>query len=110
MTNAPHAHVCTQKKRALPDIVLVEPGTRFLAPLVKATDMATPLSNSLMMIADDARATLQRHQDAGERAIWPGHIGRWGGLELRRDHLGKMWDRPIVMVSDDFGNLVEVAQ
>lgn len=110
MTNAPHAHVCTPKPRALPEIALVEPGARFLAPLANATDIAAPLSNSLMMIADDASACLSRHQDAGERAIWPGYIGRWGGLERRRDHLGKMWDRPIAMISDDFGNLVEVAQ
>ena len=110
MTNAPHAHVCTPKPRALPEIALVEPGARFLAPLANATDMAAPLSNSLMMIADDASAILRRHQDTSERFCFPGRLGRWGGLERRRDHLGKMWDRSITLVSDDFGQLVEVSQ
>lgn len=109
MANASSAHVCTQN-RALPDIVQVEPGTRILAPLANATDMAMPLSNSLMMIADEASAILYRHQDASDRFCFPGRLGRWGGLERRRDHMGMMWDRSITMVSDNFGNLVEVSQ
>ena len=109
MANASSAHVCTQT-RALPDIVLAEPGTRILAPLANATDIASPLSNSLMMIADEASAILCRHQDTSERFCFPGRLGRWGGLERRRDHMGKMWDRSITMVSDDFGQLVEVSQ
>ena len=109
MANASSAHVCTQN-RALPDIVLAEPGTRILAPLANATDIASPLSNALMMIAGDASAILCRHQDASDRFCFPGRLGRWGGLERRRDHMGKMWDRSITMVSDDFGQLVEVSQ
>ena len=112
MANASSAHACTSKPQAkpLPHIAMTAPGSRILAPLANATDIAAPLSNSLMMIADDASAILSRHQDTSERFCFPGRLGRWGGLERRRDHLGKMWDRSITMVSDDFGQLVEVSQ
>lgn len=100
------------RSQPLPTVALLPEGGRILRPLIGGKNLL-PLDGNYISIATptgDARIFLERHPEKTTMRFSPECIGRWAGLETRKDTTGASWQRCVYYVTSDtgLGDLVEV--